>query len=167
MADDAPPAPPNAERHQAMAAAMRQARSQAEQIHLEARAQMLAALSPAHRQLFADVVGELAIAQSPDVEGAARKIDVALSAGERSQIASIHQTAMTQLNALHESMRAQMESMMPPDAQAKMAGHDRQMGAHQAPPTDAGHLLLGMSLAVLGGFHEGPPPGMAPPGMQH
>jgi hypothetical protein len=88
----------------------------------------LAALTPAHRTLLANVVGGLAIAANPNVDEAAARLDAALSSGEKDAIVRIHTDAMTK-----------MHEMMP----ARPSGMPAGMGARPAP--DAGHLLLMMA----------------------
>ncbi len=45
------------------------------------RQSMLAALTPEHRQLLAQIASDLVIAPNPDLEGASRRLDAALSPG--------------------------------------------------------------------------------------
>src|SRR5579872_1719358 len=65
-------------------AGMKQVFEQVERIHRAERTQVLAALTPAHRELVARIVGEMAIAANPDHKAAAARLDSALSASEKS-----------------------------------------------------------------------------------
>ena len=71
-----------------------------EAAHKAVRAKILAALTPAHRALLADLVGQLAIAANPDPEAARAKLDAALSASEKTNILAIHNAAMAQMHAM-------------------------------------------------------------------
>ncbi len=71
------------------------------QLHQQARSQMLAALTPQHRALLGSIVGQLATSNAPDVQGAIRQLDAALSPRE----------AQTILSA-EASMRARMQAAM-------------------------------------------------------
>jgi hypothetical protein len=113
---------------------------------------MLGALSSAHRQLLATVVGQLAIAANPDREAAARQLNAALSSGEQQSIVRIHENLRTQSKALMQNVRAEMEAANPngPGAQQHPTGMAPNM---QRPPQDAGHILLGLS--AMAGPHGG------------
>ena len=124
---------------------------------MQTRSEILSTLSPAHRQLLANVVGSLAIAQTPDFEAAARQLDSSLSAGERSRILSIHQNFVAQSKALRESMRARFESQNPGEERGEGDRNGAKMHAGGKRVADAGHILLGM--AIGGGMHHGMRPG--------
>jgi hypothetical protein len=156
LADDGPPPPAGPEvstQNTQMHAEMRQMRAQMEQLHLQARTQILQSLTPAHRQLLANVVGQLAIAATPDREAAARQLNAALSQGEQQSIVRIHESLHTQMKAMMASMRSQMESMHS-QMQGTMPGGEPQThpdlrtapgaAGMQRPPQDAGHILLNM-----------------------
>jgi len=51
-----------------------------------ARGRVLADLSPAHRLLLANVIGQLSVAKKPDISGAGDKLDGALTAAEKRSI---------------------------------------------------------------------------------
>jgi len=55
------------------------------------RSQMLGALTPAHRALLAQIVGGLAIAPAPDLAGAARQLNAALSSAEAQNVLRLEQ----------------------------------------------------------------------------
>jgi hypothetical protein len=119
LAQSAPPmsahmAPPDPARmHQMM------------QVHDQARAAILAALSPAHKALFAQVTGQLAVAAHPDADAAAARLNAALSATEKQKIMAAAQSAM-----------AKMHAMMPPP------GHDGMPADHAMRSMTAGDILL-------------------------
>ncbi|MBV8601401.1 MAG: hypothetical protein JO359_07540 [Candidatus Eremiobacteraeota bacterium] len=97
------------------------------QLHQQERAKVLAALTPEHRTLLANLVGQLAISPTPDVDGAAAKLNAALSPGEKDAIGKIH-----------DETRAAM--------QASMQGHAGARGGRAAP--DLGHMLLMMAIPI-------------------
>jgi len=164
FAEDAPPpgppavaedGGPNPQRF----AAMRQEREQMEQLHTQARAQMLAALTPAHRAMLANVIGQLAISASPNPRAAALQIDAALSTGEKNSVLNVETQLHTQMRAMMEARRAQMEAAMTPEQKADMQQRmaNRPARPHVAHTPDAGMALLGLAA------HEGGP-GMGGPG---
>lgn len=114
-----------------------QLHTQMQQIHSTERAQILAALTPAHKALVANVIGQLAISPTPDYDAAAKRLDAALSGAERQSILNAAQSARSRSMALMQNV-----------------GPDRMYGApeiktEQQP--DAGHILLGLA---GGGMHH-------------
>jgi len=101
-------------------AAMEQMHAQMEQLHQQARLQMLAALTPAHRALLASVVGQLAIAPTPDRAAAARTLDAALTQSEGRTILSVVANERTQSHNMMEAARQQFEASLTPDQRAQM-----------------------------------------------
>ncbi|HEV2261575.1 MAG TPA: hypothetical protein VGR69_04735 [Candidatus Rubrimentiphilum sp.] len=83
---------------------MRQNMQRHEALHRQFRANVLAALTPAHRSLLASLVGQLAIAPSPDPRAAAQRLDAALSSGERNAIAAAEQSFMAQQRSFRDQM---------------------------------------------------------------
>lgn len=81
--------------------AMRQAMQQQEAMHKQFRAKVLGALTPAHRNQLASVIGQLAISASPDPRSAIKKINAFLSSGEKQAISNAAQAFMAQERALH------------------------------------------------------------------
>ena len=156
LAQDAQPAGPpdrpqlsDAQR-QALESQMQQFHAQMEQLHTQARTQILAALTPAHRTFVANVIGQLATSPNPDRAAAARQIDAALSRGEGQSVVRIAQGFATQVRALHESMRKAFESQLTPEQKAQMDAHHAQMAGkmeqHMARKlSDPGEILLHMS----------------------
>ncbi len=106
-ADDTgtPPGPPGM-------AIMQQTREKVDQLHAQARVSMLNALSPAHRTLLAQVVGQLVIAQSPDLAAAAKQIDAQLSPAESKSVLSISSSTAQQVQQVLEAARQQMQQSM-------------------------------------------------------
>ncbi len=134
---------------------MEQARAQMEKLHTQFRSQMLGSLSPLHRTALANIVGQLAIAPTPDYEGAARQIDTLLSAGERQSVLNAEAAFRTQSKALRDQQRQAFLAVLSPDERAQMESRRAQFengrphpdgmrgpnGANRPQP-DAGHLLL-------------------------
>jgi hypothetical protein len=90
--------------------AMRQMHRQMTQIGTQARTQMLAALTPAHRTLLANVAGQLAVATTPDFRAAAQQLDTALSAPEKQAILAAETNARSQMRTAFAQMQQQMPS---------------------------------------------------------
>lgn len=159
---NAPPAP-TADQRQAMRQTFERFGQQEEQLHQQMRWQILSALSPVHRRAVAATIGELAIAQSPDVQAAAKRLDHMLSPSEQQRIIAAHSSFAAQSRQLHEQMRTELQSEMPAGHQESM-GHGQQNGAMPGhAQLDAGTLVL-MALTprpMLGimGWHG--------PGMMH
>lgn len=113
-----------------------------EQMHAQARAKMLAALTPQNRQLLSTLAGQLAIAEKPDIAAAAKQLDAALSASEKTAILDVH-----------TSMRKQMQSQMPQrpsQPMPGMQGKDHHMGGMDK-MNDPGMILL-----MMASMHGGP-----------
>ena len=121
FAQPAPPPPPP------MAAPPAANWQQMMALHQQERAKILEALTPEHRSLLANLVGQLAISPNPDVDDAAAKLNAALSPGERDAIMKIHQDTRTAM-------------------QASMQGHDAMHGGKAG--TDLGHMLLMMAVPI-------------------
>jgi hypothetical protein len=75
--------------HAAFAGASARMRSQ----QVELRHDLLAVLTPAQRSWIAATLGQLAVAADPDAAGAARRIDAALSPGQRQTVRKLAQVA--------------------------------------------------------------------------
>ena len=112
---------------------MWQMHQQMEKIHQSERTQVLAALTPAHRALVANLVGELAVAQNPDSKAAAAKLDAALSTNEKDAVQSIHESTMKQM---HEAMQKMMTQQPPQGGPPQF----KQFPERQKP--SAGQLVL-------------------------
>lgn len=136
---DQPDGPPPM---QAPTAAMEATHQRMEQLHQQARSQILAALSPAHKQLLARIVGELAIAPTPDVDSAARELNAALTPAESQSILKTANAAHQAMRAAMESARAQMEKSEPAENGAKVVKDVEFHGMAPKHAEDAGHILL-------------------------
>jgi hypothetical protein len=117
---------------------------QMERDHAVARSAMLSALSAAHRELLAHLVGQLAIASHPDVHAAASQLDAALSTREKAAILQEQHAVMEQMHSLMEQMHTQMQSMMQ-GHQGQMHGMV-EMHEHEHHTPDAGEILLRTSM---------------------
>jgi hypothetical protein len=166
LADTSPFATPSPQMRQAFQY-MEQAHAKVDQLHAQARLAMLNALSPAHRTLLAQVVGQLAISPSPNVNQAARTLDGSLSQGEGRTILSISQSLENQSRQIMEAAHQQMMAAMPPPGPPGPAGpamaagqaaarpglrHNMFYVSHAEQSKDPGAILLSMSAHVLEPF---------------
>jgi Spy/CpxP family protein refolding chaperone len=167
LAQQNPPGPgPDAMSHPGFAA-MRQVHEQMAQLRKQARLQMLASLSPAHRAMLANVVGQLAISSNPDPRAAAQLIDRALSPGEAQSVLNVEAQARTQMRSMMQAARSQFEASLTPDQRAQMEERESKRGQfagqHRQPTADPGRSLL-RAVTGFGGGHPGgrgnggPPP---------
>jgi len=111
------------------------------QARQQVRAQMLGALTPAHRTLLASVVGGLAVSPSPNVEAAAKQLDAALSPQESRAILDVEAS-------FHAQMRAAMQSLENSGDVPKHEAPPGEMHVKRAP--DAGFALLHAALGFGG-----------------
>jgi|SRR5579883_2524013 len=131
------------QQRQALRQTMESFAQQEMQLHQQMRSQILSSVSPVHLRAIAATIGELAIAPNPDMQAAAKHIDMVLSPAERQRVMQAAQSFATQSRQLHEQLRTQMQSMMPADHPDMMKP---QNGMMQHPPQDAGSMVL-MALA--------------------
>ena len=110
---------------------------QMQQARQQFRAQVLAALTPAHRQLVASVIGSLAVAEHPNPQAAAKQLDAALSGSEKNAIL-----------AADKQMHDQMQQMFDQSGRGRYGGR----GGDETP--DAGQILL--TLGQVGGMRGRP-----------
>jgi hypothetical protein len=140
-------------------AAFEQAHQQIKRLHEQERAQMLGVLTPAHKQLVAQVAGQLAVAANPDFEGAVRKINASLSPAESQNVLRIHEQSKQQMHAIMEQAFKSLPADQQQAIQQHMQQHRAEMGnmQHQRPQPTAGALLLmpGHGGGMMGGM---PPP---------
>ena len=108
----------------------------------QTRAAELSALSPAHKQLLANLAGQLALSASPNFKAAAATLDRALSASESSAILQADQNFRTQASAMHQAMMAARPPSDDAQAGGPQAGGPPRMGNHEAKQRTAGQLLL-------------------------
>ncbi len=107
----APPAPGAAPPRYSDRGPMSQVRGQVENIRRQERDKVLAALTPAHRQLLATIAGQMAISQSPDPRAAAAQLDAALTPGEKQTVLAAHRDAVSQIHAIFQQyMQSQQQS---------------------------------------------------------
>jgi hypothetical protein len=136
---------------------MEQAHAKVDQLHAQARLAILNSLSLAHRNLLAQVVGQLAISSSPNLSAAARTIDVSLSQAEGRSILNISQSLEAQSRQIMDAARQQIEaanSSAPQGAPGVGGPREHHMMFYEAHPqsTDPGTILLLMSLHGLEPF---------------
>ncbi len=135
---------------------------QAAQTQVQARTAMLGALTSAHRDVLAKVVGDLATASEPNFDAAAAKLDAALSPGEVEGIKRAQAAQRTQLLSEAGQLQATLQSSLTPEQAKTMqeAGAEAvrtTMAGNGIPPglakmsqsqNDPGYALL---IAVLSG----------------
>jgi hypothetical protein len=150
LADASPPAPPPG----LPSGPFQQIRQQVDAARGQARTTMLNALSAQHRSLLAQVVGSLAIAQTPDVSAAAKTLDGALSPGESKAI-------LDASNALDQQIKQIMDAARAQNGEPAEGGNRMYIGQGQSTP-DAGMILLRSAVPPIGGSRMiqigGPPP---------
>jgi len=159
-----PPGPGGAMWPRPDAGQMRQNMQQMEALHKQFRANVLGALTPAHRTLLASIAGQLAVSTNPDPKAAAAKLDAALSSGEKQAILNAAQSFMSQQRSMREQAIAKMRAANPnmPSPRPRESGMERPKHT-----PDAGRLLLMIATGHGGpgmGMHErmgefGPPGG--------
>jgi hypothetical protein len=123
-------------------AIFRRFHEQMEREHAAARAAMLSALSAAHRELLAHLVGQMAISAHPDHRAAARELDAALSAHEKAAILQEQHAVMEQMHSLMEQMRTQMQSMTQGQHGMMHMHGMMEMHEHEHHTPDPGEILL-------------------------
>jgi len=134
-----PPIPPQAaeDMHSRMAVAQRFVQRLAAQ-QQAFRQRMIGALTPAHRDLFAEIVGELAIAPNPDSAAAARRLDAALSPAEAQTLIKMEQAKDTVWMGEMQQMASESNrTSAAPNGHCFMVAHPRPIAAE-----DAGSILL-------------------------
>lgn len=137
---------------------MDQTHQQMEQLMSQTRSRVLGSITPAHRQLLAQVVGNLAISPNPDWDAAAKQLNAALSSGEAQAVLSTHQAAMQQMMSLMQSTHQRMESVLTAQQRSQMQNghpnestHDRMFFKGPPGSPTAGEILLHLS---EGGFGD-------------
>ena len=134
-------------------ALMQQAHQQLRQLHQQTRMQMLAALTPAHRTLVANVVGQLAIAPNPNPQAAAQQLDAVLSGGEKQSIVNLDAALKTNARNVMEAQRARIEATLTTEQRTQMSQRVSRMHAGETTHSatfDPGAILL---RTVSGGWH--------------
>ncbi len=92
------------------------------QLHQQVRSQMLASLTAQHRALLANIVGQLATSATPDVAGAVRQLDAALSPQESRTILNAEASMRAQMSAAMNGSNGGQQSGPPPSAYTPDAG---------------------------------------------
>jgi hypothetical protein len=128
---------------------MQQAHVKVEQLQAQARVAALNTLSPAHRNLLAQVAGQLAISANPDVNAAVRTIDNALTAAEGRAIVGISTSLQIQSQQVMEAARQQMLAANPHGMPQGAVMRSGNMMYRASETTDPGLLLLQMSMGVV------------------
>jgi hypothetical protein len=154
---DATPAGPPPQNGPGPGGIGQQMRAQVDQARSAARTTALGALSPANRTRLAQVFGQLAIEQTPDVNAAAKTLDASLSPKESKAILD----AQSAFDAQMKQMMDQAQAQMGPGSQGNRPyGH----GPSGQGPPDAGLTLMRLVMPPIGPpqfFHMSIPP---PPG---
>src|SRR5215472_12866345 len=137
LADNTPPPPPGP--GQPGFGAFQQVHEQVDKARTQARTTMLNALSQQHRDLLAQVVGGLAVAQTPDINAAAKTLDSALSPSETKAIVDASNALDQQIKQILEAARPELG---PPGGSA---GNRMYVGRPEA-ASGAGMILLQTAL---------------------
>jgi hypothetical protein len=141
FADSSPPPPPGGPG----AGPMGQVRSQIDQVRAQARSAALNALTPTSRTLLSQVVGQLAVANTPDVNAAAKQLDAELSPREAKAILDAQNNLETQTQAIIDKARAAAGDSAGPDA-----NRPRPPGSDDQTQNDAGLALLRLAVQPMG-----------------
>ncbi|HTU71680.1 MAG TPA: hypothetical protein VMF11_15365 [Candidatus Baltobacteraceae bacterium] len=143
----------------AMRAQMHAQFQQIETMHRQFRAEVLGALTPAHKRLLASIAGNLAVSVNPDRRAAIAQLDAALSPAEKSAILA----DAAQMRGQMKTIMAQIKADHPwPHASGKPWPH-RSRGARKPHAPDAGAILLGLAggghgMPMMGRWHQGGAP---------
>ncbi len=108
----------------------------------QARDRMLNGLSSDHLRLLSQLIGRLAVAQSPDFDAAARELDNALTSDEKRCIAHASADLDAQANRAIEDLR---QKLMRSGENVVFGSDDSQTRLHQSP----GMTLLALSIEQL------------------
>jgi hypothetical protein len=144
---------PNSSQNPAASQAFAQVHARIDQLHAQARVSALNALTPAHRNLLAQVVGQLAISPNPDVASAARVLDTNLGPSEGQALVSISTSLRQQTQQLMATARQQMINSLPPGSQPTHKVRPMGVGLSQT-QNDPGLILLHLTIFSIG--HSGP-----------
>jgi hypothetical protein len=160
----------------AMMQTMKKVHAQMAALHHQAHAQVLAALSSAHRAMLVNLLGQAAIADKPDHKGLVTKLDAALSPSEKAAILKIAANLETKSRAMMLAAHKAMLANLPKDVQARAAAMHSRMKAsttkHHKRTPDAGKALLALATnhgghGMMMRMHRGMMgPGMMGPGMR-
>jgi hypothetical protein len=140
FADSSPPPEPGGP-----GGPMGQVRAQLDQVRAQARSAALNALTPASRTLLSQVVGQLAVAATPDVSAAAKQLDAELSPREAKAILDAQNALETQTQAIIDKARAAAGDSAGPDQ-----NRPRPPGPDDQTQSDAGLALLRLAVPPMG-----------------
>ncbi|MDQ6766527.1 MAG: hypothetical protein M3Z41_01810 [Candidatus Eremiobacteraeota bacterium] len=130
---------------------MEQAHTKMQQLHSQARLAMLNSLSPAHRNLLATVVGQLAIAPAPDAAAAAKQLDANLTPSEAKAIVGISTSLEQQVHQVMDATHKQMANAMPNGGPMHKAwGMQGMHSEADQMASDPGMLLMRMAVHAPG-----------------
>lgn len=137
---------------------MDQTHQQMQQLMSQARSRVLGSITPAHRQLLAQIVGNLAISPNPDWDAATKQLNASLSPGESQAVLSTHQAAMQQMMSIMQSTHQRMEAVLTSQQRSAMQNghpneqtHERMMFKGPSGSPTAAEILL--HLSEMGGDH--------------
>jgi len=125
-------------------------------LHEEEHARILAALTPAQRNMLASTIGYLALSTKPDPKAAAARLDAALSATQRASILKIASDYRAKSMSVMQAAHAKMLANLPPEMKARMEARHGQMmkpradGAAPKRTPNAGRLLLALGRHGIG-----------------
>lgn len=147
-----PSGAPDSSQNSAAFQAFAQVHARMQQLHAQARVSALNALTPAHRNLLAQVVGQLAISPNPDIASAARVLDTNLGPSEGQALITLSTSLRQQSQQLMATARQQMINSLPGSQPAHKV---RQMGVGlNQMQNDPGLILLHLTIFSIG--HSGP-----------
>lgn len=137
---------------------MDQTHQQMDQLMTQTRERILGSITPAHRQLLAQIVGNLAISPNPDPDAAAKQLNAALSPSESQAVLSTHEAAMKQMMSLMQSTHQRLESIVGTQHTGPQAGghtnemHDRMYfnDSNGSNGPTAGEILLHLGESGIG-----------------
>lgn len=91
---------------------MRAAAAKQRALMESSRAKLFGSVTPAHRKLVAQIIGELAMSPKPDAQAAAKQIDAVLSPAEKKAVIAANVASRAQMASLrkqNEALRAQFQ----------------------------------------------------------
>jgi len=143
--------------HAQIHALMQQANRQLQQLHQQTRTQMLTALTPAHRTLVANVIGQLAIAPNANPQAATQQLDTVLSGGEKQAIVNLDAGWKASVHHVIQAERARFQSTLTAEQRTFMSileSHVHVAEPTQPPSFDPGAILFQTLTAGWHGIHD-------------
>lgn len=98
-------APAAAQMHGSMSGMSQAQMQQMQQMHRQLRSAVLAYLTPEHKALLGRIAAELATSADPNYDAAASRLDAALSPGEKQNIMTAANAALTKMQSMRPDMR--------------------------------------------------------------